>query len=274
MFDRVYSPLRREVPQGYRWIEGSPDNLTSEDMLAPPDIPIEFSFGSQKAEAANSQSKDMIAMAMAYHGLPDHEATMSVEQSLESSYARQGVMGTWCTSNRGLYLERFSKGETVAHQGALNNIPIVEAGIGWDEVIAFREDRDSVAKYRDLRLWLKDGLGAQSEQHATDLIAQRIEDYRWAIRKHGLRTASGALSNLWDWKQSAALVAGVGAAATLGAGAIAALVAGLAISSGVGAFFLERRIDAVDVRRGAGREVAILVEIQDRFGSRPDRDPQ
>ena len=80
---------------------------------------------------------------------------------------------------------------------------------------------------------------------------------------------AGTLSNLWDWKQSAALVAGVGAAATFAGALVAALLAGVAITSGVGAYFAERKISEIDVRLGEGREIALLVDIQDRFG-RPE----
>lgn len=273
MFDRVYAPL--DGPTGLS-LERDPKRLSA------PNIPIEFSFADDVADQRNRRARGeyshwLDAVGSGDLNNPDFLANFEVERmdyeyriradrELEQGYRDRGVMGTWCANENGLFFERFSKGETDAYQGALNNLPIVSADIGWDEVRSFREDRGAVRKYRDLRLWLADGLASESEQQATDLIAQRIEDYRWAIRKHGLETVTGVLANLWDWRQSMALVAGVGAAATTGSAAIAALVAGLSVTSGVGAYFAKRRLSREDVGRGPGREVAILVDIQNRFG--------
>lgn len=69
----------------------------------------------------------------------------------------------------------------------------------------FRRDAEATGKYRDLRLWLQDGISGQSVAHATDIIDQKIDDYSWAIRKHGLSTVPGAVTYLFDWKKSAVM---------------------------------------------------------------------
>lgn len=270
MFDRVYAPMKEDQFSDI-WNQQRP--------LIAPDIPIEFSFADEAVDLQNARdqgnysrwfegatSSELDSLSEDFHRI-DYDYRIRADRELEESYRNRGIMGTWCASERGLFIKRFSEGETVAYQGALNNLPIVSADITWEEVRSFREDRESVRKYRDLRLWLGESLKASSERHATDLIAQRIEDYRWAVSKHGLQTATGALANLWDWKQSVALAAGAGAASTLSGAAVAALIAGLAITSGIGAYFVERKITEKDVSRGTGREVAILVDIQDRFGA-------
>lgn len=277
MFDRVYAPLQGPLSFDYR-----ADFQRDPAALTAPDIPIEFSFSNDAVDQENGRDRGiysdwLMAVTPADMANPEfienfdedrisYEYRIRADRELEETYRKQGVMGTWCASEQGLFLKRFSEGEKVAYQGALNNLPIVSAEISWEEVRSFREDPQAVRKYRDLRLWLAEGLNSTSEHHATDLIGQRIEDYRWAIKKHGLRTATGALANLWDWKQSIALAAGVGAAGSIGGAAVAALVAGLAITSGIGAYFVERKIDKKDLSRGPGREVAILVDIQDTFG--------
>ena len=55
------------------------------------------------------------------------------------------------------------------------------------------------------------------------------EDYRWAIRKHGLQTATGALANLWDWRGSVTAIAAVGAAVPMGRLGEPAEIGGLAV---------------------------------------------
>lgn len=278
MFDRVYAPLQGSSSPGYHV-----EYHRNPASLMAPDIPIDFSFSDDALDQKNDYDRGVYGhwiegLSSADTQVPnfwenfdeqliDYQYRIRADRELQEGYRGRGVMGTWCVSEEGLFLKRFSEGATIAYQGALNNLPIVNAEIGWDEVRSFRQDSEAVRKYRDLRLWLAEGLKSTSEQHATDLIAQRIEDYRWAIRKHGLLTVTGALANLWDWKQSVALVAGVGAASTLGGPAVAALVGGLALTSGVGAYFAQRKIAKEDMTRGPGREVAILVDIQDRFAA-------
>jgi len=261
MFDRVYAPMVTT-------------HIGFSRKLEAPEIPIEFSFSSDVIDEAAEWRRGAMSQWSDHVAPPpgcsfeevDETYKLQAEQELENRYRSNGIMGVWCASEKGLFLKRFSQGEKNAFQGALNNLPIVRPDVSWDHVRAFREDPDSIRKYRDLRLWLSDIINATSERHATDIIAQRIEDYRWSIRKHGLETVTGAFASLWDWKQSVALAAGVGAAATLSGAVIASLMAGIAVTSGVGAYFAQRKISEIDVSRGEGREVAILVDIQNRFG--------
>lgn len=146
---------------------------------------------------------------------------------------------------------------------ALSTIPIaVEDKLSWEQIKDFRSDEDSVRKYRDLHLWLDDGLTAKTEQQAIDLIAQKIEDYHWAIRKHGivatleavgcllaagtmLPSAGGVVAALTQLDQRIAMIAGVG----------------LAIM-GVTAWVSKRIVELDDVKRGKNREIAYLYDIK------------
>jgi hypothetical protein len=103
---------------------------------------------------------------------------------------------------------------------------------------------------------------AQTPQHAADIIGQKIEDNRWAIRRHGSQTSLGALKTIFDWKRSSFAIGASGAAAVIGGPVWAAIAGGLTMGVQAGAWVLERRIDEIDVGRGANREVAILYDIQ------------
>jgi hypothetical protein len=110
---------------------------------------------------------------------PGITAEFDLDRKLSESYARIGVMGEWTCSNRGVYLRRFETGERIAYEAALNNLPIVSASTAsWDQILEFRRDSDASRKYRDLRLWLRAGLSSQSIEQATEIIGQKIEDYR------------------------------------------------------------------------------------------------
>ncbi len=108
------------------------------------------------------------------------------------------------------YLLDYPSGNTLVYQAALENLPeIIEDHVSWEQILEFRSDEEAIRKYRELRLWLEYSLSAQSVEHARDLIARRIEDYEWSIRKHGLKTTTGALSSIFSWEGLISVGAGV-----------------------------------------------------------------
>ena len=107
------------------------------------------------------------------------------------------------------FLMDFPSGGQTAYQAALANLPdVVEENATWDQILDFRKDKDAVRKYRALRLWLHDSLHARSLEEATDIICLKVEDYEWALRKHGFKTATGAISSILDWKGLTAIIGG------------------------------------------------------------------
>ncbi len=262
LFDRVYAP----------YVDGA----------NPPDIPIEVSFGLDMIEGRlrefDASNAQMIAQAFAGYspeeinqglGIPDSERDpLGYDHELVEEYSQVGIMGEWTYASTGAYLRRFSKGENIAYEGALKNIPLVKAATApWDQILAFRGDADAVRKYRDFRLWLRSGLKAESPQHAADIIGQMIDDYRWAIKRHGLQTSVGVFRTVFDWKESKLTLAATGLAAVTGGPIGAAIAGGLSVALQIGAWLTERRLDAKDIGRGPNREVAILYDIQEQFGS-------
>lgn len=174
-----------------------------------------------------------------------------------------------CYSDEGafLYAQRV-RGEGradghVGYQGAINNLSVVDATkLDWSQVLEFREDVGAARKYRDLRIWLRSGLEAESVEEATDVIGQKIEDYEWAIRKHGLKSTVGGISQMFGWKDAA-----VAAAAGFGVGAVwGALVAGSLLVGKASVWLAERRMEYETVRRGDNREIAIIYEACKKFG--------
>jgi hypothetical protein len=192
------------------------------------------------------------------------ECDFDLRMSLE--YLRFGIMGEWAYSSKGIYLRRFTPGERTAYEGALNNLPLVSAkGVSWDQVIDFRKDPEAVRKYRDLRLWLREGLNAQTVEHATDIIGQKIENYRWAIKKHGFQTTIGAITQLFDWKESRLTLGAAGVAGMFGGPVWAAIASGLTVVAQIGTWLSERKLAKDEILRGPDREIAILFEAQERF---------
>jgi hypothetical protein len=159
------------------------------------------------------------------------------------------------------YLSDYPIGNTLVYQAALENLPeIIEDDVSWSQIIEFRSDKDAIRKYRELRLWLEYSLSAKSVEHARDLIASRIEDYEWAIRKHGLKTTTGALSSIFSWEGLISLGAGAGIGAALGGAVWSALTGALFTVGRASVWVAERMIELQDIKRGPDAAVALICD--------------
>jgi hypothetical protein len=162
-------------------------------------------------------------------------------------------------------MEWVPAGNVIAYAAAIANLPIVATDdAAWDQIIEFRNDPDACGKYRDLRLWLQTGLKAESVQQATDIIAKKLEDYEWAITKHGLKSTIGNMKQIIDL--TATPPAGLAYLLT-GKVWAALMTGGLVIAAKVVLSVAEQRIDLSDVKRGKDSEIAILYDIKKKLGS-------
>ena len=149
-----------------------------------------------------------------------------------------------------------------AYQGVLNNVPVViEESLSWRQVLDFRKDPEARRQFRDLHVWM-DGLAAPSEQQATDLIAQKLDDYRWATKKHGLSTWVQAISAFVSLGAVIPSAGGLAAQAVL-LNPVWGVAAGGALAvAGATAWVAKRMLGLEDMKRGAHREVAYLYHLQ------------
>ena len=103
-------------------------------------------------------------------------------------------------------------------------------------------------------------------QEATGILGKKLDDYEWAIRKHGLKTTMAALAHILDPKAVTAVAADAGAAGSLARPVGAAIAGGLVLSSRVVTWLVDRRIALQDVKQGKDSEVAIIYEARKRLG--------
>ncbi len=154
-------------------------------------------------------------------------------------------------------------GSELAYQGVLENVPVaIEEALTWPQIAEFRSDVEARRKYRDLHLWLERGLQAESERQAADLIAQQLDDYRWAIRKHGIGTAIEAVASLVSLSAIVPSAGGMAAEAMRLDPMSGALIGGSLAVIGSGAWVAKRLLDLRDLKRGKHREVAYLYDVQ------------
>jgi hypothetical protein len=150
---------------------------------------------------------------------------------------------------------------------AISNIAMVdEKSLDWNQVIEFRKDADTRMKYRRLVRWIDNELKEKKPEEIEDLIALRLDDYQWALKKHGVKLSLGTLSCLLDPKFLGAVSATVAAAGFAGGGLWAALAgASLTVGQAVVTFGTQL-VDTLDERRKDNYEVAYVHQLQKRLG--------
>jgi len=170
-------------------------------------------------------------------------------------------------NERGSCRNEFPIGKHQILTAAIPNIAMVdESSLTWEQVIEFRRDIDTRKKYRRLVRWVNTELKETAPEEIEDLIAIRLDDYQWALKKHGIKVSLGALSCLLDPKFLGVVSATVAATAVAGGGVWAAL-AGASLTVGQAAItFGTALIDGLDARRKDNYEVAYIHEIQKRLG--------
>jgi hypothetical protein len=157
--------------------------------------------------------------------------------------------------------EILEPGESKAYRAALDGLDIIdEKSLTLEQVNEFRGDAEARRKYRELHRWLNSGLQAASVEEAGDILHGKLDAYDWAIRKHGLKTVTGALHTLLDSRQLAAIAGGTGLGAMMAGPVWGAVAGGLLVGANVATWLADRATELEDVRRGQDSEIAIIYE--------------
>ncbi len=142
------------------------------------------------------------------HGAAGHGVSLrffadeqeAIRESAASAATRLGNAVVPFYGREESFSTEFSGGKHDVIRAIVRNLPVVSPERIWEQVVDFRADRESAKNYRALRLWLEDGLKANSMNHAVDLIGARLDAYHNALKKHGLRTRKGILSEVLSSK--------------------------------------------------------------------------
>ncbi|MEK6736293.1 MAG: hypothetical protein AABY47_06965 [Pseudomonadota bacterium] len=80
--------------------------------------------------------------------------------------------------------ERNAESSNLLYEVAIDKIAIIdESRLSWDQVMEFREDNDSIKKLRNFKLWVEEAISVASKEQASDLLEQKLEDYRLGNKK-------------------------------------------------------------------------------------------
>lgn len=136
-----------------------------------------------------------------------------------------------------------------------------EDKLSWPQVLEFRRDKEARSKYRRFIHWLDAEMVGRDTTYIADDIANRLDGYRWALRKHGITTLISCLSSLLD-PRFAMAVSSASLAMALSVDKLSALATAVTAAIGqVTVTLAKGAIDLNDARRGAGSEIAFIHEV-------------
>lgn len=287
------SPVRKDETQAIAWPENCKraallfDRLSVVNVADARQIPAEVLSNTPSIAHHRTDYGNEVVV----HGcpLPPHEAKRAVRGVIDVTYDDEEVdfssllaasISVFCAiwARRGhpismmfptelAFAAHFPSGNSLVYQAALHNLPeIIEDATPWQQILDFRNDEDALRKYRALRLWLE-SLKAESVAQAADIIAQKIEDYEWALHKHGMKTAIGGLSSILDSKAIATIAGGAGVAGLMTGPVGSAIAAGAIIVGKVAVWLAERKLEEQEIKRGPGSEIAIICEAKKLAGN-------
>ncbi len=156
----------------------------------------------------------------------------------------------------------FKEGDYSTLIALVGNIEIIKEGeLEWSQITEFRADKETRRKYKKFVHWLDGNLVGKSQRYIEDEIQLKYDDYRKALKKHGIKTIIGSLSGAFNLNTIAS-----GSCATAGMSFVmnqdvSALI-GLSIMIGqVAIKVAENLVQREDITCGNNSEVSYVYEI-------------
>lgn len=79
----------------------------------------------------------------------------------------------------------------------IDNFPkIAEENLQWEQVLNFKRDYDAVKALHRFHRWIRLELNEKSKSEIEDTLLKDLEDYKFALKKHGVLTTTGAISTI------------------------------------------------------------------------------
>jgi len=136
----------------------------------------------------------------------------------------------------------------------LDQIPTpADSKLTWDKVIEFRKDKDAVQKLNRLRLWFTRDLAKKSEAEIRATIEEKLDNYQYALRKHGIETILEGATSLISF------IAEKDVLELLTSSPLAAAIGGVALAAGTIAWIGSKLIERSELKR---KEAAYIYDVQ------------
>lgn len=150
--------------------------------------------------------------------------------------------------------EEVNKMETVGLQLCLDLIPMVdETKLDWLQVVEFRKDEEAREKLLRLRRWFTTDLIGKDKDEAQAIIEKKLDDYKWALKKHSIQTFVGGLTSVIP------VLVGPSFIQLVKSSQLEIALGGLALAAGAVAWISTKMIEKQGIKRD---EVAYIYEVQ------------
>ena len=263
VYDRVWGGLRYDMPADIAFHGSSDSEL---EFLAFAQI---FNFLKELSEEddpvvqrnASAMRREFV---MRWQELYGPSAADEASRILAAGIAESHDVGVTTVYASNAALEReYKPGRYEVIVATLSALEIpLERSLTWEQVGEFRRDNAARNKLRRFVHWLDRDMAGRSATFIADEVSGRLEDYRDALRKHGISAALGSLSSIIDSK---VLIGGAAAVASLSYAADQrwALLGGGAIMLASGAVHIGRSLLELRGVHDGAKEIAFVAALED-----------
>lgn len=159
----------------------------------------------------------------------------------------------------------YNQGDRAVVLSMIDSIELVdEESLTWSQVEEFRKDKDCRHKYRCFIHWLDKEMIGKSQSFIEDEIAIKLEDYENALKKHGIKTLLGTVSEALDGKYFIGASSVVGSLTLAGHPLIGLLTGGLLIAGKITIKLGQSLLELKEIHHGKFSEIAWIYEIKNR----------
>ncbi len=150
--------------------------------------------------------------------------------------------------------DEVSAPQTSGLEICIDFIPVIlDAELTWEQVLEFRKDKKAREKLIRLRRWFSIDLLSKNGEEIKSILGKRLDDYEWALKKHGIQTVIGGLTSILSF------IAAPTAFQLLTQSPLASALSGVAIGSGAIAWITNKTIERMETHRD---EVAYIYEVR------------
>lgn len=150
--------------------------------------------------------------------------------------------------------DQVNKKEIVGLELCLGLFPMIdETKLGWQQVLEVRKDKESRSKLIRLRQWFSTDLIKMERDEAQAKIEKKLDEYEWALKKHGIQTFIGGLTSVIP------ILVGPNFIQLANSSPLEIALGGIAFASGAIAWITTRMIEKQEIIRN---EVAYIYDVQ------------
>jgi hypothetical protein len=268
-FDRVWDATRDVVPDGirFRGMTEIEQALVALSAMGLPEIPYELD---------PSTDPRMQRIQQVFGGLENYSDADTAD-ALEQGMLRRLASQYWGNYRRTIVpvynsvaVRNTHYKEAAAGRAclvlALENLQIVdESALTWEQVREFRSDKKSAARYRRFVHWMDKEFVGRSQSFVEYEIEQALQQYEDSLRKHGIKTVLGLVSETIDGTYLTGASAVAATLAALGHPAAGLIAGGGVLVVRLGVKASEIVLDIDEAEKGPGSEVAWVYEVREEL---------